>query len=392
MEKETAARAQPGVGKLQGLQVLRGFAALLVVWCHLKYNLGFGPGVVPAQLSSWLTTDLGAIGVDIFFVISGYVITMTAANFGRDWRIFLANRIARVVPLYFLVSFVCLVLVLFPVSGMGIQNFQTVFNTFEFLPVFDRGGFTNPLCSNGWTLSFEMWFYVLFAGVMARVGQRAGKVLPVILAAGVVVIGGIYRCESWFLPKFLFHPLTLEFCAGCLLYHCRDWMGRRALFTFCGLLPILLYWSNHDQTLGKHLSVIDNVGLGLLRTGVWGGFAICLVGVVTQVDLKYRLSWPGALLRLGDASYSIYLVSPLILPLTRAVMWLFTRDAHLSMPVYGLIYLVGSVGGGLLLWRFVETPATQWAKRSLTESVRRSKNGTGKASNPISTSAIPAGN
>jgi hypothetical protein len=56
-------------GMLQGLQVLRGVAASLVVWCHLKYAIGMDPDSIANH--PWLATDIGAIGVDIFFVISG---------------------------------------------------------------------------------------------------------------------------------------------------------------------------------------------------------------------------------------------------------------------------------------------------------------------------------
>jgi len=146
-------------GKMQSIQVLRGVAALLVIWCHLKYDLGLKLWIV----YPFLATDIGAIGVDIFFVISGYVIAMTAAKCGRDWKGFLANRIARIVPLYFSVSLLCLALDILP--GGRIASFQQIFNTFGFIPIFDRAHFTSPLCMTGWTISFEMWFYILFASL-----------------------------------------------------------------------------------------------------------------------------------------------------------------------------------------------------------------------------------
>jgi peptidoglycan/LPS O-acetylase OafA/YrhL len=119
---------------LQGLQALRGVAALLAMWCHLKYNLG-----TPFQRFwnwSWLITDIWAIGVDIFFVISGYVIAMSAAGLGKNWRVFLAHRIARIVPLYFSVSIFWLVLIAAgcPDTGADVPGFREIFNTFNFIP------------------------------------------------------------------------------------------------------------------------------------------------------------------------------------------------------------------------------------------------------------------
>jgi peptidoglycan/LPS O-acetylase OafA/YrhL len=177
-------------GRLDGLQVLRGVAALLVGWCHLKYNLGLThEQLVRLPL---VASDLGAIGVDIFFVISGFVIAMTAENTGGNGRAFFAHRIARIVPLYFTVSSYMLVLiVLWGVTTHEIDisqwlSFRLIFNTYAFIPIFDGPNFTSPACLNGWTLSFEMWFYVCFAALIKFCGGRlAGKLFPVVMPSAL---------------------------------------------------------------------------------------------------------------------------------------------------------------------------------------------------------------
>jgi len=222
------ANAKP-TAKLAGLQVLRGVAALLVMWCHLKYNLG-----VPATSVSktpLLSPELGAIGADIFFVISGFVIAMTAAKLGDNWRLFLVNRLARIVPLYFALS-TCLFAwasVMATLHGFPVDvNFRQIFNTYAFIPLFDTANFTHPWIENGWTLSFELWFYLAF-GCFIKIfnGRTAGRILPVFMAVGVLATVLCYHWNRWFLPKFLFHPLTLDFCAGCLLYHARNLIGKK---------------------------------------------------------------------------------------------------------------------------------------------------------------------
>lgn len=343
---------------------MRGVAALLVMWCHLKYNLGR-----PAQIYAdepWLATDLGAIGVDIFFVISGFVIAMSAVNLGQNWRAFLARRFARVAPLYFVVSSYLLLLVPFG-QFQSDRLFRQLFNTFAFIPLFDLASFTNPLCVNGWTLSFEIWFYLSFAGLMAFAGgRRAGTILPAFMAAGVLITGVFYHSEYWFLPKFLFHPLTLEFCAGCILYHARNWMGTRTLCLLCILLPIFLFFANQAQSLGIHAKVLNNPLAGLHRAGVWGGFATCLVGIMTQIDLKHTLNWPKAFLLIGDASYSIYLIAALIMPTFRIFTSMLIAPAFNPSPLAnGVIYVAGTVVGGILCWKYFEVPATLKAKTFL---------------------------
>jgi len=69
------------------------------------------------------------------------------------------------------------------------------------------------------------------------------------------------------------------------------------------------------------------------------------------------------LLRIGDGSYSIYLIGPVVIPLVLRILSLFSHNVHLSVPVSGYIYLVGSVGGGILLWKHVELPLTDKAKK-----------------------------
>jgi exopolysaccharide production protein ExoZ len=364
------------ITKLEGLQVLRGVAALLVMWCHLKYNLGV-PSTKFSNVPA-LATDLGAIGVDIFFVISGFVIAMTGSNLGWNWRAFLAHRIARVVPLYFTLSSYVLVLAiigLYEGHILTTLSFRQIFNTYAFIPVFDTGGFSNPLCVNGWTLSFEIWFYLCFAWLIKFVGgQQAGRILPLVMAAGVVVTAAFYHSDYWFLPKFLFHPLVLEFSAGCILYHARNLMGKRTLIALSILVPIFLYFANQAQFLGKHWIILSDSKLGLYRAGVWGGFAFCLVGMVTQIDLKHSRSWPKFLLLLGDASYSIYLIAPLIvLPVQTAIFVLnkMIGYKYLTLPPFlcGIIYVFGTIVGGIVLWKFFEVPTTLRVKRLLSRFV-----------------------
>lgn len=360
---------------------MRGVAALSVMWCHLKYNLG-----VPSTKFSnvpLLATDLGAIGVDIFFVISGFVVAMTASKLGGNWRTFLTHRVARVVPLYFMVSTCMLILMMAglddsPGHTPGVSSplsFRQLFNTYAFIPVFDTGHFTGPLSVNGWTLSFEMWFYLYFAWLIVVVGgQKAGKVLPCFMAAGVVVTALFYHSIYWFLPKFLFHPLVLEFSAGCVLYHARDLMGKSAMFVLWLLGPVFLYFANQAQFLGKHWTILADPMLGFYRAGVWGGFAVCLVGVVTQIDIKHSTSWPKFLLLLGDSSYSIYLIAPLVTLTVQAVMLglnKVTGSGYLTLSPLpcGIVYVLGTILGGILLWKFFEVPATLKAKKLLSRFV-----------------------
>jgi exopolysaccharide production protein ExoZ len=358
--------------KLEGVQVLRGVAALLVLWCHLKFNLGRDAenfSNVP-----FLATNFGSIGVDIFFVISGFVISMTAAKLGTDWRAFLALRVARVVPLYFAAStYVLLESILSSHLGdkpMRISGLS-IFNTYAFIPVLDGRYFTGPILVNGWTLSFEVWFYLCFAGLLRLGAARQGWLwLPLFFTVGMILNLAFTQHGPWYLPKFLFHPMTLEFCAGCVLYHLRDRIGKFALYAMAGLCLLFLFWGYHESFLGVHWTILDDARAGLYRVMVWGGFAACLVGVITQIDLKYTWKWPQFLLLLGDASYSIYLVPmpPLMMTFSILLKLLGKFMGHDMTPppwYYGSIYVLGSVAVSIACWKFFEIPTTSLTKRWL---------------------------
>jgi peptidoglycan/LPS O-acetylase OafA/YrhL len=357
--------------KLEGLQVLRGVAALLVLWCHLKLNLGQSHehfAHVPL-----LATDFGAIGVDIFFVISGFVISMTAAKMGENWRAFLALRVARIVPLYFAVStYMLLESILSSCLGGKPMRFSslTIFDTYAFIPALDGRNFNGPILVNGWTLSFEMWFYLCFASLLwLGAGRRAWLWLPVFFTAGLLANLAFTEHGRWFLPKFLFHPITLEFCAGCVLYYARNRIGKSALYVMGGLGLLFLYLGYDQSSLGIHWNVLNDAMIGLHRTIIWGGFAACLVGILTQVDLKYSWKWPRILLLLGDSSYSIYLIPVAFMAtvdicLTR--LGKFAGHDLTPSPIwYGSIFVLGSIAAGIACWTLFELPATKLAKQFL---------------------------
>lgn len=123
---------------------------------------------------------------------------------------------ARIVPLYFLLSISYCVLALIP----GV-NARQLCNSFLFLPLLDFSYFTNPLHPYGWTLCFEVWFYLTFAVfIKLTSGRKAPIVVPIFLGIGADLIALCYD-HTWYLPRFIFSPMILEFCAGCLLYQLR---------------------------------------------------------------------------------------------------------------------------------------------------------------------------
>ncbi|MDB5937705.1 MAG: acyltransferase, partial [Polaromonas sp.] len=151
-----------------GVQILRFVAAMLVVVMHITEAIsvritGAGPD------HYW---SAGAIGVDIFFVISGFVMAMSTArlpagnqtNWQAAW-IFMKRRLLRIAPLYWFYTLLkaALVLILPSLALRSSIDMQHLLASMLFIPALSPWGLVQPTLPVGWTLNFEMLFYVVFA-------------------------------------------------------------------------------------------------------------------------------------------------------------------------------------------------------------------------------------
>src|SRR5579864_6491554 len=110
---------------------------------------------------TWLTT-VGAAGVDLFFVVSGFIMFYTTAEGGFSTADFLWRRVVRVVPLYWIIllSYGALILVVPHRDPVGGLNYAAAF---AFLPTFNPAHMIYPPVDQGWTLAYEAFFYVALA-------------------------------------------------------------------------------------------------------------------------------------------------------------------------------------------------------------------------------------
>src|SRR3954451_15297253 len=187
----------------------------MVVFVHLDVQLarhGFRA----------LGSDWASSGVDIFFVISGFIMWVTTARrAGITGTQFMLNRLIRIVPLYWLVSSFVLVTALTAPYLLHTTVFDPAHTVASFLffparhPV--TGAFS-PLLVPGWTLNYEMLFYVLFAASIALSGGSAVRRLALIagLILSVLIVSNLLKSR---VDVFNFYaaPIMLEFVAGTLL-------------------------------------------------------------------------------------------------------------------------------------------------------------------------------
>ncbi|HFC05028.1 MAG TPA: acyltransferase [Rhizobiales bacterium] len=330
---------------LQSLQVLRAIAALLVVFSHIRHkHLQNTPDA--SHFLDWMS--VGPYGVDIFFVISGFIIAyitpVTAYTF-TDVKNFMARRLIRVVPLYWVVTLVALAAWLYDPGKVNstAPHLTRIWESFLLLPTDGR-----YLYQTGWTLSYEMYFYALF-GLTMLFGRFQFRVLVTYLVAAIAV-GLILQpgTDQPFMYMFTRDKL-LEFLAGFLFCHTARYMiGKRPLtgiyLVSIGLVLIAIKAFTESQ--------IAEVAY------VWGIPAMCIV--FGMLMLEKAVKWPAFMLRLGEASYALYLTHSFVMA-AGAIIWYRIFDTSLASNIgFMVASLTASVILAFLTNTWLEKPMTIW--------------------------------
>jgi peptidoglycan/LPS O-acetylase OafA/YrhL len=338
-------------GTLPGVQALRGFAATMVVCFHATRTLfehwpQFGIPVWTA----------GQGGVDVFFVISGLVMSLAASRSGgQNWRVFAVRRIIRIVPMYWIATTVKLAtMLLVPAlitTYVSIDVWHIV-ASYLFIPARGPSGELYPLIFAGWTLNFEMFFYLVFTIGLAL---RVSMVWFMTWTIGCLAIIGILKPSGWPAVTSLLDPLLLEFLAGV-------WLGRALpkvrQFPLRVAIPLALlsFWI-------LCAAPVDATG-GISRVFGWGlpGAALVLLAARTSLQIT------PVLVEVGDASYAIYLWHAFVLSATARVLKSLppTQTAAILWMIAGVV-LCAVVG--IIIYRVLEGPMTarlnRWAKAKL---------------------------
>ena len=199
--------------RVRSIQYLRALAALMVVLCHTVPE----PGAMRAGAVSQFAL-VGAAGVDMFFVISGFVMALICASKSRPLE-FLRRRLIRIAPLYWMCSLAALAVAL-AAGRMHVETPPTpglIVSSFVFLPYWDASvGRVTPLLTQGWTLQYEMFFYLVIALGLALAPRRALTAVGAAIAglAAIGVVAGVPTRGPASLLDVYVNPMLVEFVAG----------------------------------------------------------------------------------------------------------------------------------------------------------------------------------
>jgi peptidoglycan/LPS O-acetylase OafA/YrhL len=354
------------------IQYLRAIAASLVVLHH-----AFS---VPA-LVAFYPRPYGSYGVDLFFVISGYIMWSTTAGGSRGPRSFWIARIVRIVPLYWIFTTLYIAVALVVPSALfsGTLDPVHVLKSYLFIPAAHPAtGLVLPVYMLGWTLNYEMFFYLLFGiSLLIPVPRLRLSVLVVMLSL-LVATGWIAR-PSGAVAEIYTNPLLLEFAAGAVLASLATRLQAGGPAIGWGLIGGAICWLLVAYTR----DALPNLVLAHAVPAI----ATVAGALVLEPQARRR---PNALaLFLGDASYSLYLAHPFA---QRA--WYFAAarvlgTASLASEAFLLVSMVAAgLAGGAVTYFWVEKPLLRMGRR-LGNPPRRAAISRAPGRSPVSAGSSP---
>lgn len=270
-----------GPTQIQSIQWLRALAALAVVAFHASLQLG----------DAFI---VGAAGVDVFFVISGFIMWSISARESRP-AAFMVNRIVRITPLYWLATGVMIFGALAGLFPRVVLTPDHIVNSLLFIPhVSPSNHQVWPLLVQGWTLNYEMFFYALFALTLFAPRALQAWLLCAIFS---VLAGAGLLLKPDGVAAFYTDTIILEFAAGVLLaklFAANLRIGRVSALALAAAGVAGFVIAHFEGDMGP-------------RALVYGVPALLLVaGVVGLERAGVSFHWRPATF-VGDASYAIYL-------------------------------------------------------------------------------------
>lgn len=274
------------------IQYLRALAAFMVLLSHVAHKVRQSGG----DSLDWF--QIGGYGVDLFFIISGFIMCLTVDKKKISFATFMKARVIRIIPLYWLLtSFALMIYLIKPSLINSSGGVTSIVDSYLLLPLGDKF-----LINNGWTLSFEFFFYIIFASFifLGDLQKLTTSIVLVCLAA----IGFFLQFESALL-NFMTDSILIEFVMGIASYSLikknkipKNWSF---ILIICGVMSL-----SYGNVYGY--------GEVLLSFGrfFYAGIPMMMLFIgFVSLESKMKMSLP--LYNLGMSSYAMYLLHPFIL-------------------------------------------------------------------------------
>lgn len=334
--------------KLNSLQVVRAFAACLVGMCHI-WNDGILPGTV---------VELGGFGVDLFFVLSGFIMALTVKmDTGKNTsnaKYFLKKRIVRIFPIYLICA---IPLILFVSKAEGVKNVFFYVGNILLLPSFTNDPTYRLALSPGWSLVYEMLFYYVFAFFLLFVNNKKKLLYSVIIFLVSLVVTvrlfGVHGPQlAWVNFSFIIgDTMLLDFVLGIVSYFIYQKFKNKVNFSITQSLFMLVVLCFITMVL-IYLKYPRFISNGIIS------FLIIVIFLFTN-NSTMESNWVKRIVFIGDASYSIYLIHFYFAFFKLKIIAYagrFIHDRDILVNTVDIVLLISAIVAGCFFYIIIEKP------------------------------------
>lgn len=340
------------VHQIDALQMMRAVAVILVLWCH--------SGQMLADYHSKGLPGLGVFGIDVFFVISGFILSLSVIKkpgkpgLSNAWD-FTKRRLIRIFPMYWL--FLSLALL-----RMALSHHILDHNYLTAIFLLPDPRYPNDWLIFGlaWTLIFEIFFYYILGLILLRTTRRAVPTLITLLVFAACCSHFINICHPFWIIAC--NPILLEFVFGAFLALLYERFGRRRrlgiLLTLAGVVATFCMPLLHGFTIANGLQMVLTDNGVFARVFTWGICAALIVGGVIfwspSMESRAGKWW----VLMGNSSYSTYVAQSLVIEFgTRLYFKVLTPPHSIGLRLTYEIYNSALIlAAGFVAYILIEKP------------------------------------
>ncbi len=323
--------------RYDGIQALRGIAALSVLINHIAF------------------VGRGGFGVDIFFCISGFIMMYVTAN---ESKYFFVKRLIRIVPLYYLITFITFfgMMVVPSAFESASADMSGLIQSLLFIP-FDNAGAIQPYVRVGWTLNYEIFFYVI-VWVSLRIKSEYRAYISSFFIIGIVALGKIITIDNAVF-SFYTDSILIEFVFGMMAYEMLrlnedkySECGKNAKVIMLSIAAVLfaIMWLPGYYDISGDFRYI--------WYGVPGLLIFCLVFMAC-----YKVSVPKIFVWLGDISFSLYLIHYFIIRVFNR--FIYDGEINLYVIIMMLVFIAAIMALSAISYYIFEKKLTSFFRKYL---------------------------
>lgn len=341
---------------LGSIQLLRGIASILVVLLHITINYNENTG----QRFLFDIFRFGGSGVDIFFVLSGFIITYSNLRYlaqPSSVGKFLKRRFIRIFPIYWIIITVFLMLQL-ALPAFYKSHFDTglanVLQTYLLLP--------GHVMINGvsWSLTNELFFYLLFSLALLIPNKKICFYLMTVYFLFLIAYALISPATMNGNPykEFVLFPMNIEFFLGVFIVLIINRISKNWIYPLL-ITGIALFVAGSLLSNSDFAVVSSSLHIALNRVLLFGFPSFLIILAVVKLEFSKTVNVHSVFVHLGDASYSIYLIHLPIVAAFFKIVVKFNINNTVLLSLCSFVLLITVCAAGIFIYHKIEKPLIQ---------------------------------